>query len=136
MAFGFSQVTHVSSEATENCESGRFVRYGGRHRVIPNSEFAIESAPLMPKTDGWSSANRTAQRLRTGRRAPLIVVAARLDARFVLDAKTDPQFLCRPCAAIVQRARLGSDTPRPQPLALKSDAVRREADARASEPCR
>ena len=46
------------------------------------------------------------------------------------------QFLYRPCAAIVQRAQLGSNTPRPQPLALKSDAVRREADAIAAEPCR
>jgi hypothetical protein len=41
---------------------------------------------------------------------------------FSLAAKTDLQFLCRPCAAIVQRAQLGSDTPRPQPLAPKSAA--------------
>ena len=56
--------------------------------------------------------------------------------RSFLAEETALQFLRRPCVAIVQRAQPGSDTPRPRPLAQKSAAARREADARASEPCR
>jgi hypothetical protein len=50
-----------------------------------------------------------------------IVVAARPDARFGLDAKGAPLSLCRLGATIVPRARLAPDKSPPAPLAPQSD---------------
>ena len=59
-----------------------------------------------------------------------IVVAARPDARFGLDAKSGPLSLCRLGATIVPRARLAPDKPPPAPLAPQSDPRPRAADAK------
>ena len=110
-----------------------------------------EGVEAMFKSMGQSADDPKAERafIDNGRPSSIIKRLARPEevaevvapsSRAVLRAaslqKSDLQFLYRPCAAIVQRAQLGSNTPRPQPLALKSDAVRREADAIAAEPCR
>ena len=49
MAFGFGQVTYVSNKAErflKIAEAEGPFRCGGHHRAIPNSESAIENAPL------------------------------------------------------------------------------------------